>query len=108
MTHPRIGFACQYRHPERGLSVSALKAIEGPFNPRTTTLRWMDGVAPQVARDRLLEVITHNLEAQLRLIAYVATLPSALRMLRLSSDLLPFYSHPKVQAFTATRRSNGC
>ena len=99
MTHPRIGFACQYRHPERGLSVSALKAIEGPFNPRTTTLRWMDGVAPQVARDRLLEVIIHNLEAQLRLIAYVATLPSTLRMLRLSSDLLPFYSHPKVRAF---------
>ena len=99
MTHPKIGFACQYRHPERGLSVSALKLIEGPFNPRTTTLRWMDGVSPQTARDKLLDVITHNLEAQLRLIAYVATLPATLRMLRLSSDLLPFYSHPKVRGF---------
>lgn len=99
MTHPRIGFACQYRHPDRGLSVAALKTIEAPFNPRTTTLRWMDSVSPQVARDKLLEIITHNLDAQLRLIAYVAELPPTLRMLRLSSDLLPFYSHPKVSAF---------
>ncbi|MBV4550980.1 UV damage endonuclease UvsE [Pseudomonas sp. SWRI102] len=99
MTHPRIGFACQYRHPDRGLSVSALKAIESPFNPRTTTLRWMDGVSPQVARDKLVEVVVHNLDAQLRLIAYVAELPPTLRMLRLSSDLLPFYSHPKVRGF---------
>ncbi|MDO7898362.1 UV DNA damage repair endonuclease UvsE [Pseudomonas citrulli] len=99
MTHPRIGFACQYRHPERGLSTGELKGIESPFNPRTTTLRWMDGVSAQVARDKLVEVVTHNLDAQLRLIAYVAELPPTLRMLRLSSDLLPFYSHPKVHGF---------
>ncbi|NER61377.1 UV damage endonuclease UvsE [Pseudomonas sp. MAFF212428] len=99
MTHPRIGFACQYRHPERALSASALKALESPFNPRTTTLRWMNSVAPQVAREKLLEVVLHNLAAQLRLLAYVADLPPTLRMLRLSSDLLPFYSHPSVRAF---------
>lgn len=99
MTHPRIGFACQFKHPERDLSLSALKVIESPFNPRTTTLRWMDSVEAQVARERLLEVIAHNLGAQLRLLAYVAELPPTLRMLRLSSDLLPFYSHPKVAAF---------
>ncbi|MGN8276120.1 UV DNA damage repair endonuclease UvsE [Pseudomonas sp. SMN5] len=99
MTHPRIGFACQYRHPERDLSTRELKGIEGPFNPRTTTLRWMETVAPHVARDKLIEITNHNLDAQLRLIAYVADLPPTLRMLRLSSDLLPFYSHPKVRGF---------
>lgn len=99
MTYPRIGFACMYRHPQRGLSVAELKAIESPFNPRTTTLRWMDSVAPQVARERLLDVVSHNLAAQLRLLDFVAELPPTLRMLRLSSDLLPFYSHPKVHDF---------
>lgn len=99
MTHPLIGFACQYRHPIRDLSLSELKSIESPFNPRTTTLRWMDGVAANVARDKLVEVVTHNLAAQLRLLKYVAELPPTLRMLRLSSDLLPFYSHPKVRDF---------
>ena len=94
----RIGFACQYRHSIRTLSLGELKALETAFNPRTTTLRWMATVAPQVARDKLLEVVTHNLDAQLRLLAYVADLPPALRMLRLSSDLLPFYSHADVRA----------
>lgn len=99
MNHPRIGFACQYRHAVRDLTAGELKLIEGPFNPRTTTLRWMDGVTPETARNKLIEVVTHNLDAQLRLLAYVAELPPTLRMLRLSSDLLPFYSHPKVRAF---------
>ncbi|MEK1941063.1 MAG: UV DNA damage repair endonuclease UvsE [Pseudomonas sp.] len=96
MTHPRIGFVCQYKHPDRDLSPTALKLIEGPFNPRTTTLRWMESVTPAEAREKLVEVVTHNLAAQLRLLAYVAQLPPTLRMLRLSSDLLPFYSHAKV------------
>lgn len=99
MTHRRIGFACQYRHSQRDLSAVELKVIESAFNPKTTTLRWMDSVTPQVARDKLLYVIEHNLAAQLRLLEYVTGLPPGLRMLRLSSDLLPFYSHPKVSAF---------
>jgi UV DNA damage endonuclease len=99
MSHPRIGFACQYRHAQRDLSPVQLKAIESPLNPRTTTLRWMDSVAPHVAQARLMEVLEHNLQAQLALLTYVASLPPTLRMLRLSSDLLPFYSHPKLAGF---------
>lgn len=99
MTTPRIGFACMYRHPERELSLKELKALEGAYNPRTTTLRWMDSVTLQVARDKLLDIVEHNLAAQIRLLSYVAQLPTARRMLRLSSDLLPFYSHPKVVEF---------
>jgi UV damage endonuclease UvdE len=95
----RIGFACQYRHPERSLPAAELKVLESALNPKTTTLRWMDSVAPQVARDKLMYVIEHNLQAQQRLIEYVTGLPPGLRMLRLSSDLLPFYSHPKVSTF---------
>ena len=99
MPVPRIGFACQYRHPDRSLSAGELKTIEAAFNPRTTTLRWMDSVAPAVAHEKLAEIVEHNLLAQSRLLAYVLTLPEPLQMLRLSSDLLPFYSHPKVAAF---------
>lgn len=99
MTIARIGFACMYKHHERTLSLKELKALEGGFNPRTTTLRWMDSVTLQVAREKLLGVVEHNLAAQLRLLAYVSELPAARRMLRLSSDLLPFYSHPKVVEF---------
>lgn len=99
MTLARIGFACQYRHPERGLSEVEIKRVESPFNPRTTTLRWINSVEPAVAQARLVEVVTHNLDAQLRLLDYVAQLPPPLRMLRLSSDLLPFYSHLQLRDF---------
>lgn len=93
---PRLGFACMYRHPHRSLSVKALEAIERTFNPRTTTLRWLSGASVEAARAKLLELVQHNLDAQLRLLAYVSELPPMLRMVRLSSDLLPLYSHPSV------------
>ena len=99
MNIPRIGFACMYRHRERELSLKELKTLEGGYNPRTTTLRWMDSVAVEVAREKLLSIVEHNLAAQIQLLGYVAQLPPTLRMLRLSSDLLPFYSHPKVVEF---------
>lgn len=102
MNTPRIGFACMYRHPERELSLKALKALEGGYNPRTTTLRWMDSVTLAVAQEKLLDIVEHNLAAQIRLLGYVAQLPLGRRMLRLSSDLLPFYSHPKVAQFYQT------
>lgn len=95
----RIGFACQYRHPDERLDVKALEAIEKSFNPRTTTLRWMNSVSREQGREKLLGIVKHNLAAQRRLVDYVGGLPAPLRMLRLSSDILPFYSHPEVAAF---------
>lgn len=95
----RLGFACQYRHPPGSESLKELEALQRGYNPRTTTLRWLNSVAAEVAEAKLLEVIAHNLAAQRQLLAYVAGLPAELHMLRLSSDLLPFYSHPEWAAF---------
>ena len=103
MNTPRIGFACMYRHHQRDLSLKELKVLEGGYNPRTTTLRWMESVPVQAARAKLLEIVEHNLAAQIQLLRYVATMPVSRRMLRLSSDLLPFYSHPKVAEFYQDR-----
>ncbi|WP_273861899.1 UV DNA damage repair endonuclease UvsE [Pseudomonas sp. LA5] len=95
----RIGFACMYRHPERSLSLKALEQVERAFNTRTTTLRWLGSVERAAAEAKLLDVVTHNLDAQLRFVEHVADLPDNLRMLRLSSDLLPFYSHAEFAYF---------
>ncbi|MBA1190913.1 UV DNA damage repair endonuclease UvsE [Pseudomonas entomophila] len=95
----RLGFACQYRHSHRNLPNKELEALERTFNPRTTTLRWINSTSVDTARAKLLEVVKHNLEAQLRLLKHVNTLPPALHMVRLSSDLLPLYSHPQVAPF---------
>lgn len=90
----RIGFACQYRHPDERLSVKELESIERAFNPRTTTLRWLNSVAREQASAKLHEIVDHNLEAQRQLIDYVAMLPEPLRMLRLSSQ-------PRMAAITS-------
>ncbi|MGE6530086.1 UV DNA damage repair endonuclease UvsE [Pseudomonas sp. NPDC077382] len=95
----KIGFACMYRHPGHSESLKELEAIERAFNPRSTTLRWLTSVSQEAAREKLNTIIEHNLAAQLRLLEYVETLPPPLRMLRLSSDLLPFYSHPEAADF---------
>lgn len=95
----KIGFACMYRHPGHSESLKELELIERAFNPRSTTLRWLGSVSPDQAQEKLHAIIEHNLDAQARLLEYVATLPAALRMLRLSSDLLPFYSHAEVNGF---------
>ncbi|WP_413043581.1 UV damage endonuclease UvsE [Pseudomonas sp. YJ42] len=95
----RIGFACMYRHPGHSESLKELETIERAFNPRSTTLRWLNSVSQDVAREKLSDIIEHNLTAQSRLLDYVGTLPKQLHMLRLSSDLLPFYSHPEAADF---------
>lgn len=95
----KIGFACMYRHPGHSKSLKELEAIERAFNPRSTTLRWLNSVSQDAAREKLNGIIEHNLAAQLRLLEYVESLPPPLRMLRLSSDLLPFYSHPEAADF---------
>lgn len=95
----RIGFACMYCHPSRSESLKALEAIERAFNPRSTTLRWLNSVSQEVAREKLHAIIDHNLASQLRLLDYVKGLPDSLHMLRMSSDLLPFYSHPEAADF---------
>lgn len=102
----KIGFACMYRHPGHSESLKELEAIERAFNPRSTTLRWLNSVSQDVAREKLNGIIEHNLAAQLRLLEYVATLPQPLRMLRLSSDLLPFYSH--LDALDFYRQTDVC
>ncbi|WP_028694266.1 UV damage endonuclease UvsE [Pseudomonas cremoricolorata] len=96
---PRLGFACMYRHPHRDHSAKELEVIERAYNPRTTTLRWVSSASVEAAQEKLLSLVQHNLDAQLQLLDYVASLPAALHMLRLSSDLLPLYSHPQGAPF---------
>ncbi|TWI54962.1 UV-damage endonuclease [Pseudomonas duriflava] len=95
----RIGFACSYRHPDRSLPAKEIETIERLYNGKTTTLRWMSGVTTEAAEEKLLYVIEHNLQAQMRLLSYVNSLPSHLKMMRMSSDILPFYSHPSYTYF---------
>jgi UV DNA damage repair endonuclease len=89
----KIGFACKYMHVDRTLSAKDLETIERQYNTKTTTSKWLMGVDINDAYAKLFMVVEHNLASQLKLLEYVNTLPEQLRMVRLSSDLLPLYSH---------------
>lgn len=101
MTIKRVGFACKYMHPERGLKPKMLKEVEQPLNFRGTTIKWLRE-NQDMAQERVYELVEHNLNATERLVDYVTTLPLSQRMLRLGSDLLPAYTEPNFGHLTKT------
>ena len=100
----KIGFACKYVHPQRDLKPKQLKEIEQPLNCRATTVRWLNE-HKQDAEDKLWELMQHNIQSVYNLVEYVSKQPEALRMVRISSPVLPvateatwkyFWSKPDV------------
>lgn len=67
------------------------------MNTTTVTMAYLGRQEPKAAYDKLLSVVSHNLEVALRQVAHVASRPRLERLHRLSSDLLPGYTHPTCQ-----------
>lgn len=95
---PKIGFACKYVHPDRSLSAKQLKEIESRYNGVSTTYRWARENADKL-EERLWDIADHNISCVDNLVRYVASLPPIARMLRISGDLFPLYTHPEVSWF---------
>ena len=89
----RIGFACKYMHHNQKQPKRLLEDLQRPLNDRTTTVSWLNKQNKDVAEQRLTELVEHNLSALERLIRYVGSLPPELRMVRISSGILPVYTH---------------
>ncbi|WP_027314832.1 UV damage endonuclease UvsE [Microvirga flocculans] len=93
MQDVRFGFCCKYI-PEDG-SVEAARAM----NTTTVTMAHLGRLTPKAAYDKLASVVAHNLDAFRLQIAHVAGRPRLERLHRLSSDLLPGYTHPGSQDY---------
>jgi len=93
MPDPRLGFCCKYI-PEDGAADTARQ-----MNLGTVTMAYLGRVEPKAAFDKLAGVVSHNLGAVRRQIAHVAGRPALERLHRLSSDLLPGYTHPACREF---------
>jgi UV DNA damage repair endonuclease len=88
----RIGFACKYMHPDQTQKKKLLEEIQRPLNTRSTTVQWLNRQTRDVAEERLWDIMVHNIASYKRLIEYVGSLPTELRMVRLGSDVLPVYT----------------
>jgi len=62
------------------------------YNTRSTTVRWLNNQTREVAEQRLWDLMVHNTESTRKLVQRVGGLDAHLRMVRLSSDLLPVYT----------------
>jgi UV DNA damage repair endonuclease len=91
----RIGFCCKFSevHPTKGI-VSVPE-----YNCKTTTIAWLDRQSKNSAYDRLMDITKHNVTSIKKVIDHLSTLPPELRMFRISSDILPAYTHPDYQGF---------
>ncbi len=89
----KIGFACKWiDHPHQ---VDGIKATDDAkqFNTGTTTVAWLNRQSRDVAEQKLWDLCEQNIEATRKLVEKVGTLDDGLRMVRLSSDILPVYTH---------------
>ena len=95
----RIGFACKWI--DRPDQVNGVKPKDDAkqYNTGTTTVAWLNRQSKQVAEDKLWELVKGNIEATRKLVEKVGNLDEHLRMVRLSSDILPVYTHPSWSYF---------
>ena len=97
-THKRLGFACKWINDPSEVDGMKINAVDRYLNTGSTTVRWLRE-HPQEAEQRLWDLMERNIEACYKLVSRVGTLDEDLRMVRLSSDILPVYTEPSWKWF---------
>ena len=88
----RIGFACKWiDHAEQVNGIDA-KDDAKKYNTGGTTVAWLNRQSKDVAEQKLWDIMASNIESTRLLVERVGQLDQNLRMVRLSSDLLPVYT----------------
>ena len=89
----KIGFACKWI--DTPSQVNGIKATDDckKYNTGTTTVAWLKRQSKTTADAKLWSLIKQNIEATRKLVYKVSTLDEPLRMVRISSDILPVYTH---------------
>ena len=88
----RIGFACKWiDHPSQ---VNGIKPNDDAkkYNTGSTTVAWLNRQSRDVADQKLWDLMVQNIESTRLLVKRVGELDENLRMVRLSSDILPVYT----------------
>jgi UV DNA damage repair endonuclease len=95
----RIGFCCKWL--DRPDQTAGLKAKDDAkqYTDQGTTVAWLNRQPRDVAEQKLWDIMVFNTEAVHRLIKKVGEQDAGLRMVRLSSNLLPVYTEPTYSYF---------
>ena len=95
----RIGFCCKWL--DNAGQINGLDSDDEAraFNTGATTVAWLNRQSRGVAEERLWSLMKQNIEATRRLVERVGSQEAGLRMVRLSSDILPVYTEPNWRYF---------
>ena len=95
----RIGFACKWI--DRPDQVDGIKAKDDckQYNTGTTTVAWLKRQPQAVAEEKLWDLMKGNIESVRKLVTKVGEQDVHLRMVRISSDILPVYTEPSWRYF---------
>jgi UV DNA damage repair endonuclease len=88
----RIGFACKWIDDPS--QVDGIKPTDPAkiYNTGSTTVAWLNRQTRDVAEQKLWDLMVGNISSIERLVERVGQLNENLRMVRLSSDILPVYT----------------
>jgi UV damage endonuclease UvdE len=92
-TQGKIGFACKWIDNAAQVDGIGPKDDARKYSTGTTTIAWLGRQSVEVAEQKLYDLVKQNLQNTLNLVTKVSTLPIGLRMVRLSSEILPVYTH---------------
>lgn len=89
----RIGFCCKWI--DHSHQVNGIKPLDEckQYNTGTTTVAWLNRQTREVAEQKLWDLMIQNIESTRKLVERVGNLDDQLRMVRISSDILPVYTH---------------
>lgn len=88
-TIKRIGFACKWAEINKKGEIASAEGL----NTGGTTLAWAKRNNRKIVEDKIIDVAKTNIVNTHNLLKKVATLPPELRMVRITSDMLSFYTH---------------
>lgn len=89
----KIGFACKWIDTPDQVDGIKPKDSAKQYSTGTTTIAWLGRQSKSVAEAKLMDLVKSNLHSTLLLVQKVGTLPIGQRLVRLSSEILPVYTH---------------
>lgn len=95
----RLGFACKKISNPSQVNGLTANDPDKRYNTGTTTVAWLNRQTKAAAEAKLYQLTVANLNAAYNLVEYVAGLEPMFRMVRLSSDILPVYTHEQWSYF---------
>ena len=95
----KIGFACKWI--DHVGQVDGIKPKDDckKYNTGSTTVAWLNRQSKDKAVEKLWDLMKQNIESTRLLVERVGQLDENLRMVRLSSDLLPMFTEPSWSFF---------